>query len=769
MIAALVAVVVLAAAQGEPVADAPSDAGIADGVAGDAAALDEAAALADEGDVVEVAGDGQTVVGRKRDARRVVGSAHTIDAETLERFEADDVHRVLRAVPGVYVRDEDGQGLRPNIGLRGASSDRSAKVALLEDGVLFAPAPYAAPAAYYFPLTTRTVGVEVFKGPAAIRQGPHTVGGAINLRTRGAPYQPAAALDLGVGFVGLGRAQHRLHGWAGTGEEKWGVVVEAARVASDGFKHVEGLPDAPTGFVRDEAMLKVRVGDGFGEDHRNVVELKLGFQREESDETYLGLSDADFRVDPDLRYAASQGDRMEWSRTQAQLRWGHELGEALTFDVVGYRHDLDRTWRKVNGVEGAGSLHDVLAYGDVGRNPIYVAALRGADDEVGLPPVRIGPNERRFYSHGVAAALRGRLVLGEGAWQAEQRLEVGARLHQDGVDRRHTERAYRLVDGALHDLSDADIVTADNRASATALALHVVDEIRFWDLVVVPGVRVELIGGVFDDRLRGGGPVESFQVAVLPGAGVAWQALDELVVIAGVHRGFSPIAPGSTAEVRPEESTNAEAGVRVDVRKLLGLTAEVVGFASHYENLLGDCTFSAGCVDDVGRQLNGGAAFVGGVELAARHVAPVRWLPESSVRTDASYTFTHASFLTSFDSPHPLFGRVEAGDEMAYVPAHQAAVAAALVLGDVDLGASVGLIAAMRDVPGQGAPAPLERTDHQAVVDLTASWRLFDGVRAGFRVDNALDQRAIVSRRPFGARPGKPRTFMASLEFDFGR
>ena len=71
-----------------------------------------------------------------------------------------------------------------DIGLRGANPDRSAKLTLMEDGVLMGPAPYSAPAAYYFPLTTRMTAVEVFKGPASIRYGPNTIGGAINLRVK---------------------------------------------------------------------------------------------------------------------------------------------------------------------------------------------------------------------------------------------------------------------------------------------------------------------------------------------------------------------------------------------------------------------------------------------------------------------------------------------------------------------------------------------------------------------------------------------------------
>jgi Fe(3+) dicitrate transport protein len=72
------------------------------------------------------------------------GSGHAISEEQLEDFEFDDIHRVLQSVPGVYIREEDGYGLRPNIGLRGATSERSSKIALMEDGVLLSPAPYSA-------------------------------------------------------------------------------------------------------------------------------------------------------------------------------------------------------------------------------------------------------------------------------------------------------------------------------------------------------------------------------------------------------------------------------------------------------------------------------------------------------------------------------------------------------------------------------------------------------------------------------------------------
>ncbi len=63
-----------------------------------------------------------------------------ITPEELDQFGYTDVNRVLRSVPGVSIYEEDGFGLRPNISLQGTSPERSAKITVMEDNVLIAPA-----------------------------------------------------------------------------------------------------------------------------------------------------------------------------------------------------------------------------------------------------------------------------------------------------------------------------------------------------------------------------------------------------------------------------------------------------------------------------------------------------------------------------------------------------------------------------------------------------------------------------------------------------
>ena len=91
--------------------------------------------------------DAITVTATKTDTLDIGGSVQLLDTADLETFSYNDVNRVLRQVPGVHLQEEDGFGLRPNIGIRGSGTDRSARIAVMEDGVLMAPAPYSAPAA----------------------------------------------------------------------------------------------------------------------------------------------------------------------------------------------------------------------------------------------------------------------------------------------------------------------------------------------------------------------------------------------------------------------------------------------------------------------------------------------------------------------------------------------------------------------------------------------------------------------------------------------
>lgn len=720
-----------------------------------ALAQDDEAEDTDAVEVIEITGEERVP--------RVAGSAHEITEEELERYEYDDIHRVLARVPGLYVRGEDGFGLRPNIGMRGANSDRSAKVTLTEDGVLLGPAPYAAPAAYYFPLTTRMTGVEVFKGPSSIRFGPTTIGGAIDLHTRGLPDHHAAALDVSYGM----RNTVKGHGWGGARFSRWGILLEGIHLSSAGFKQLDGQTRddphrADTGFDRQDLMLKLGAWSPSGARVRNGMEVKLGYGRERSDETYLGLSLGDFEDSPYRRYAASADSQMRWDRTQAELAWTLDVPGRFALRTVAYHHGMVRAWTKLNRFAGGPDIHDLLLAQDAGQAGVFLDVLRGeADSTTPDQNLMIGTNDRRFQSWGVQST---------GRWWAyggivTSQTEIGVRLHGDDVRRVHTEDPFAMTSGVLVPVLDGEtLTTLDSDTTALAFSAYVREDLAIGPVRLLPGVRTEVIrtssltAGV--DTLEGGGtgetgapiPEVTTRTVVLPGFGIFGSATRWLDLFAGVHRGFAPVAPGQPDDVLPESSWAYEAGGRATTRQTRG---ELVGFLSDYRNISGSCTFSAGCDEtQLDRQFNGGKAWVYGVESSVGHT----FLLPRDVSLDAElvYTFTGTAFRTDFVSTFPQFGRVRTGDALPYVPTHQGALR--LVVehpwGSVALAGNAR--SAMRDVAGQGDIPATEKIPWSYTLDLAADVRVTKFLRVYLNVNNLTDRVNLESFRPFGARPGAP-------------
>jgi Fe(3+) dicitrate transport protein len=680
---------------------------------------------------------------------RTSGSVHVVKESQLQRFEQDDPHAILQSVPGVYARGEDGFGLRPNVGLRGVNPDRSKKVTLLEDGVLFGPAPYSAPAAYYFPLMTRMQTVRILKGPSAIQHGPQTVGGSVDFVTRNIPSGEEGRVDVAGGQHLYGK----LHGYYGASTERSGFLVEGVHLRSNGFKVLDG--GGNTGFRRNEWMLKARHTLAADDDSRHSVQLKLGYSDEASNETYLGLSDADFAASPLRRYAASRFDRMEWHRTQAVLRHDFESG-ALTVTTQAYRHDLQRIWRKVNRFQGA-SIANVLADPTSARNAIYYGVLTGQlDTSAPEETLLIGPNNRKFVSQGLQSVARWSTVTGP----LSHSLELGARYHFDRIDRLHTEDGFRMVGSELVPDGRPTATTASNRDGTHAVALHVTDAVAWGPLMVTPGVRLEVLRSQSVDRLadtRQSGSLE----ALMPGVGVHGAITRSLGLFAGVYRGFSPPAPGQPEEVLPERSTNFETGARWARR---GERLEVVGFLNAYSNLTDICTFSNGCLnEELDRQVDAGKARIMGVEAFAEKT----FRPGGGVTfpTSVAYTFTQTRMLEDFRSADPQFGVVRAGDEMPYVPRHQLFASAGVesALGGIHLSAT--FIDAMREEAGQGEARSGTMTEAQLTFDLNATWSFASKGELYLNARNLLDNQSLVSRRPYGARVNAPRAVLIGLKY----
>ena len=682
----------------------------------------------------------------------VPGSATVIDKAELERFDHIDVGQVLAAHPGVYLREEDGYGLRPNIGIRGAAAERSQKITLLEDGVPIAPAPYSAPAAYYMPNVSRAQAVEVLKGPAAIAHGPHTVGGAINFVTRSVPAERLAEVDVSVGVNGF----HKLAAAYGDGGES-GFLIEALRYGSDGFKALDGGGD--TGFVRDDLSVKLRWGTA--DERRQRLTLRVGAAAENSNETYLGLADADFLEAPRRRYAASRLDAFQSRHVGGLLNYGVNLGAGVRVNAKAYWNGFDRQWNKLDGFMAGRALQSVLAQPQRHRQAYRL--LTGAADSIDTATqiLDVTDNDRSYFSRGLLLTV----TATRGAGALSHHWTAGVRLHRDEVERDHRPRGYLMQSGRMiFDGIDRGSKLR-NRADSQAIAVHVADEIVWRDFTLAVGVRFEDINGRFEDRrhARSGAEAaakESAQRVLAPGIGLHWQVGKRLGLLVGAHRGFSPAGPGSQAE--HERSVNIEYGARY---RAAGFDAELLGFFSDYGNLLGRCRVSdAGC--QAGEEFNAGRVKITGAELAA---SARRELGRHGLRLQArlAYTYTQSAFRSGFLSGFPQWGLVSEGDELPYLPKHCAQLRFGLTKGPWDVFAAIKSRSPMREEPGRGAVRDGLHADGLTTLDLTAAWRFGEATLVQAVVGNVTDEAAIVSHRPLGARPNRPRWLTLRLRHAF--
>ncbi|MBL4633950.1 MAG: TonB-dependent receptor [Kofleriaceae bacterium] len=704
--------------------------------------------------LLEEALNGETILIEGDDSVQP-GSAHVLDAEVLERFENDDIHRILSTVPGVYMREEDGYGLRPNIGIRGSGSERSGKIALLEDGVLIAPAPYSAPAAYYFPLVTRMRAIEVVKGAVAVRHGPNTVGGAINLVSNGIPVERVAAIDMAVG----GDLYGKVHGQLGDVGRNWGYWFEGVKLHTNGFKVLDSGGD--TGFDKNDALGRVRINSNPDLAVYNQLDLTLGYSDEVSDETYTGLSEADFAQSPSRRYAATQLDKMNWTHWTARVKHKLELGDKLDLNTTVYHHRFQRDWRKLVGFSGTRGLAEVLKAPELGLNSIFYGVITGQNDTgSSAEHLVLGTNARRFASQGAQSVLHTVKKTGD----VEHDLSVGLRLHLDEARRITRDSSYSMIGGVLERDDIETIIASDTDAEARAWALFVQDSLQWKGLHLTGGFRAEIIATSWRNNLDPSSEEQNELSSVfIPGLGAFYALTQHWGVLAGVHKGFVPVAPGQPPGVEPETSFNYEAGVRYGDASF---RAEAIGFFNDYNNLKATCSFSAGCTPDmVFSEFNGKGAIVAGLEtFAGGEILLGDLLEGLSAPLRMSYTFNTSSFDQDFESDNPQWGDVKKGDELPYFAKHQLGVHAGLRTERYEVASSFRYVGATRDIVGQGAIPDEERIDAYAVIDLAFHLRLGAIGHLYATVDNLLNTRYAVSRRPIGLRPGKSRLLIVGYK-----
>jgi Fe(3+) dicitrate transport protein len=715
---------------------------------------------------------GVEIIGSPDAVETLPGSGTYVGEDGIREQSYDDINRVLRRIPGVYLREEDGYGLFPNISLRGVDPARSGKVMLLEDGIPQAPAPYSAPAAYFSPTTGRMSGVEVLKGSSQVRHGPQITGGVINYLSTPIP---ASRTGYVKGLYG-DDSELRLHGYFGdtvqTQMGRIGYLAEGYYRRTDGFKRIDSAGDFfgadadETGFDNRDLNLKLMWEPETALYQR--ISFSHGRTDLDADETYLGLTDDDFDDTPNRRYVASRFDNIDTEQDRTVLRHFIALSDRTDIDTALYYTQFERNWFKLASVNGNNPAAALAAGGQ------DLDTLRG--DAAGT--LRYRANAREYYARGAQTKLTH--LMNTGALEHE--ITVGVRIHEDEVDRFQQDTDFdQNDDGNITGRTNLpDGAAGDRIQNTNALALFADDRIRIGRLTISPGLRFEQLDLEYQQDLRradgGGSPDrDSGDLSVWAGGvGLNWQHDDNWSFFGGLFRGFATPAPRShlRSGLDEETSLSAETGIRY-FSSDRSWRAEIVAFRTDFDDLIAQPNLGAGLAGDAD---NVGEVRSRGLELSASEdrQLPNGWrMPSFFALTYTDAQITSAS--TSTD-PESIFSGAEKGNEVPYIPELQFSIGTGLE----DERWALNLTGTYVDetfatanntgdqIDADGNPdARFGQTDSYFVVDISGRFDLSPGLSLLAGVHNLLNDEYIVSRVPLGARPGKPRFAYAGFEARF--
>lgn len=741
---------------GAPAPEATAEAGLA------------AAGGGESGDII--------VIGARENLLIVPGSGSIIDETDLERARVFTLNEALRQAPGVFVREEEGLGLRPNIGIRGLNPVRSTKILLLEDGIPLGFAPYGDNAYYYHPPIDRFARIEVLKGAAQIRFGPQSIGGVINYITPEPPETFDGRATLAGGTRGYVEGDATLGGPLAGGRG----LLHLNHTRSDGSR----------------ANQKLRLYDLYAKQRWELSEgavltLRGSLFREESDITYSGLTRAEFAASPRGNPFPRGNDEFQTWRAHGSVTLALEADPALRLNLTGYYHYFERDWWRQSSNSGqrpndasdpaCGGMANLLtSCGTEGRLRAY--------DTYGL-------ELRAVVDHDIFG-------LGLGG-----ETEIGLRAHRDEQRRRQWNAD--TPSGRTPGTGVNGGVRENQKRLATALSAFVQSRLELGPLSIQPGVRMEFIDyvrrdlgtsqivagrptGLFVQQPRGDATLSQ----VIPGIGATLRLAEGVSLYGGAHRGFAPprvediiTAAGGSVDLDAELSWNYELGVRgVAVR---GLSFDLTAFQMDFENQIvpasvaggvGSVLTSAGRTQHRGLEgalklSSRGAGWTDeGLDLFAR--TAVTWIER------ARYASTRIATPPCFDGATPgtpvLTGRgpvpcgrpldVE-GYRLPYAPEWiwSAAVGAELgwVTGQVEVQGQSSLFADDVNLVPVTPDGQRGRVEGWAVVNAAVTLAPPDWPVQLFFTAKNIGDKLYIADRARGILPGTPRLFQGGVEWRF--
>ncbi len=694
----------------------------------------------------------QIVIIGKRDGliSKVPGSATVLNSREIRLTAPLTANEVLRKVTGVNVVDEEGAGLRLNISIRGLDPDRSRNVLMLEDGVPIALGPYGEPEMYFTPSIDKMSGIEILKGSGQILYGPQTIGGIVNFFTADPPSQEITRIKIsgakGGFFSGFGTYGNTIG--------KAGILVSYLHKRADDL--------GPTQFRLNDLSAKIR----YELNSRSNLGLKLGYYEEQSNSTYIGLTQTMFNQGDQDFVRMSPHDNLPVKRLSGSLTHQLEFNDNISLKTTAFGYTTTRDWQRQDFSFSSSAANQTgVKWGNpaISNGAVYMLNSTG--------------NRNRQFQ---VAGIEPRLSVKHNLFNIKNVLETGARYLYEKADEQFILGSNaNTAEGTLRDMEVrtgyAFSAYAQNRFDLSekfsinaGLRLENFD----YEREILRGrYRINGVNNVIRDTSI---LAQDNTMALIPGAGINYSANDRINLFAGIHKGFAPprikdaiTATGIPYNLDAELSTNYELGTRIKLNDYFN--AEVTGFILDFQNQIIPVSNSSGNSNASG-VVNGGQTLHKGIEAGFQiDLGKIAGLKNS-------YTFESSFTLQNSEYSNDRF--ITVNGSTVNVKENKLPYSANLMIWNaagISLQNGFGFRVSGNYIGSQftdeinsEVPSGNGRTgkiSSRYIVDANAYYRIpRTNASLNLSVKNLTNQRFISSRRPEGIRVGLPRLITAGFE-----
>ncbi len=683
---------------------------------------------------------------RDRVLSKVPGSVAVIDFRSIQKIAPVHGNELFRKIPGLNVVDEEGAGLRINIGVRGLDPDRSRNVLVLEDGIPVALNPYGEPELYFTPPIDKMTTVEVLKGSGQILFGPQTMGGVVNLISANPPEKETSTFRLKAGTGGFAST----YASYGNKLDKVGFLVSYLNKRADRI--------GATRFNLHDVAAKMSIA--LSEKAR--IGIKLGLYDELSNSTYIGLTQHMYDKGGQDDQRLAPNDLLPVRRYHFSATHQYKLSSQWQWNTTLFAYSTTRNWRRQDFSTSAVAANRTgIVWGD---SSIPGAALFMLKTN--------GHRNRQFDVAAIESQLK---------WRTEkQLLQAGIRLLAERANE-------QFLIGSKPDAVGGNLRDVEQR-NGKAISLYIHDKIAITKkLEINLGLRFENFG-YSRNILRGRFMLNGITVvadtnlvasnklmAVIPGWGFNYSLKDGVTLFGGIHRGFAPprtkdaiTAEGMALDIAQEDSWNSELGLRA----LLGnvTKAELTLFSMDFKNQIIPVSQSSGNTNATGLA-NGGATRHIGIEAGASIDLARQMKKNFSLVVAANATWIDSRFNANrFIAVGSNKVNVK-NNLLPYAPSlmlnHSIEFASAKGAGIRLSGNYVGRqFADELNTVAASADGRIGLLASRYITDLAAFARLSKKqILFSLAVKNLTNERYIASRRPQGIRVGIDRQFVVGMEF----